>query len=95
MKKIIALFSLALAGVLAGAPSWAANLESPAQAAGVSGSGFIAGWKCDASNITVTIDGGEHISVAMGPPRADTQPLCGTINNGQARRSTNEQRRAA
>ena len=82
MKKVIALFSLAIAGSVGSASTWAANLESPAHQAVVSGIGFIGGWKCDANNITVTIDGGEHISVAMGQPRADTQPICGTINNG-------------
>ena len=82
MKKTIVLLSLALAGGLAGSPSWAANLESPAQAAVVSGIGFIAGWKCEAGTITVTIDGGAHLSVAMGQPRADTRPVCGTTNNG-------------
>ena len=79
-RRII--IGLALAGGLAGSPSWAANLESPAKQAVVSGIGFIAGWKCDANNITVTIDGGDHISVAMGQPRADTRPVCGTTNNG-------------
>ena len=78
----MAVFSLAIAAVLAAAPSWAAFLESPAPQAVVSGIGFIGGWKCDASNITVTIDGGEHISVAMGQPRADTRPICGTTDNG-------------
>ena len=82
MRKTIAVFILAMAGVLASSPTWAALLESPAHQAVVSGIGFIGGWKCDANNITVTIDGGEHISVAMGQPRADTQPICGTINNG-------------
>ena len=82
MRKTIRLVSLAIAGVLASSPTWAANLESPAHQAVVSGIGFIGGWKCDASNITVTIDGGEHIPVAMGQPRADTQPICGKINNG-------------
>ena len=52
-------------GVLAAAPSWGAFLESPAHQAVVSGIGFISGWKCDASNITVTIDDGEHLPVAM------------------------------
>ena len=82
MRKTIAVFIQAMAGVLASSPTWAALLESPAHQAVVSGIGFIGGWKCDASNITVRIDGGEHISVAMGQPRADTQPICGTINNG-------------
>ena len=82
MRKTMAVFSLALASVLAAAPSWAALLESPAHQTVVSGIGFISGWKCGASNITVTIDGGEHISVAMGQPRADTRPICGTTDNG-------------
>ena len=84
MKKYIflAFLGLAIAGVLASSPSGAAVLESPAHQAVVSGIGFIGGWKCDANNITVTIDGGAHISVAMGQPRGDTQPLCDTINNG-------------
>ena len=60
-------------GVLAAAPSWAAFLESPAPAAVVSGIGFISGWKCDASNITVTIDDGEHLPVAMFQERSDLQ----------------------
>lgn len=68
--------------VLAAAPSWAAFLESPAPQAVVSGIGFISGWKCDAGNITVRIDGGEPIAVAMDQPRADTQPICGTADNG-------------
>ena len=75
-------FHLAFTGVLAAAPSWAAFLDSPAPQAVVSGIGFISGWKCDAGNITVRIDGGEPIAVAMDQPRADTQPICGTTNNG-------------
>lgn len=68
--------------VLAVSPSGAAFLESPAPQAVVSGIGFISGWKCDAGNITVRIDGGEPIAVAMDQPRADTQSICGTPNNG-------------
>ena len=82
MKKIITLFSLVLACVMAGTPSWAALLESPAKEGLVSGVGFISGWKCDASNITVTIDGGEHLSVAMGQSRGDLRSVCGSINHG-------------
>ena len=69
-------------GVLAAAPSWAAFLESPAPAAVVSGIGFISGWKCDASNITVRIDGGEHLPVAMDQERSDLQEVCGSIHHG-------------
>ena len=82
MRKTIAAAGLAIAGALAAAPSWAAFLESPAPQAVVSGIGFISGWKCDASNITVRIDGGAPISVAMGQARTDTRPICGTTDNG-------------
>lgn len=68
--------------LLAGSPVWAANLESPAQGATLSGIGFISGWKCDAGEITVTINDGGHIPVATGQPRADTRIACGTIDNG-------------
>ena len=78
----MAVFSLAIAGVLAAAPSWGAFLESPAHQAVVSGIGFISGWKCDASNITVTIDDGEHLPVAMYQERSDLQEVCGSIRHG-------------
>ena len=50
--------------VLVAAASWAAVLESPAHGSVVSGLGFVAGWKCDAGRITVTIDDGRHRAVA-------------------------------
>ena len=68
--------------LLVGSPAWAANLESPAQGATLSGLGFISGWKCDAGEITVTINDGGHIPVATGQPRADTRVACGTLDNG-------------
>lgn len=83
MRKTIAGISVALAGVLAAAPSWAAFLESPAPQAVVSGIGFISGWKCDAGNITVRVDGGAPIVVAMDIPREDTRASCnGVADNG-------------
>lgn len=63
-------------------PSWASTLESPAHGATLSGIGFISGWKCDAGEITVTINDGGHIPVATDQPRADTRLVCGTLNNG-------------
>ena len=63
-------------------PGWAATLESPANGATLSGIGFISGWKCDAGEITVTINDGGHIPVATDQPRADTRIVCGTIHNG-------------
>ena len=68
--------------VLAASPSWAAFLESPAPAGLVSGIGFISGWKCAASNITVTINDGEHLPVAMYQERSDLQEVCGSIEHG-------------
>ena len=61
----------------------AGTLESPAAGATVSGLGFLSGWKCGAQDITIRIDGGAPIAVAMDIPRADTRSTCGSeINNG-------------
>ena len=69
--------------LLFGTSSQAATLESPARGAVLSGIGFISGWKCNARNITVRIDEGAALSVAMRQPRADTQRVCdGATNNG-------------
>ena len=70
---------------LGAAVAQAAVLESPAHDATVSGIGFIAGWKCDAEHITVSLDGGEPIPVAMHQPRGDLllNKTCGeTIGHG-------------
>ena len=64
------------------APCWAATLESPGSDATLSGLGFISGWKCDADNITVRINGGGHVPVTMYQPRADTRSACGASHNG-------------
>ncbi len=68
--------------VFAAVPGWAATLESPANGAVLSGLGFISGWKCDAGQITVTINGGGHIPVAMAQPRGDIRHICGTLHHG-------------
>ena len=85
MKKI-AIVGLALAGLLASTTApWAAVLESPATGATLSGLGFISGWKCDATKITVTIDDGDPLPVAMHQQRGDLRVagVCGgTINHG-------------
>ena len=84
MKKTV--LCLALVSLLAStAAARAAFLESPAHEATLSGIGFISGWKCDAANITVTIDEGDHLSVAMHQERGDLliQKTCGeTIRHG-------------
>ena len=80
-RKII--IGLALASLLATpvAPE-ARVLESPASGGVLSGVGFISGWKCNARNITVTIDGGPHQAVAMYQERGDLRAVCGTIRHG-------------
>ena len=58
-------------------------LDSPASQGRVSGIGFIAGWRCDAQDVTVRIDGGPPLGMAMGISREDTRSAChGLINNG-------------
>ena len=80
-RRII--IGLALASLLASPAALpAAILESPAKQAVLSGIGFISGWKCDARNITVTIDGGAYLPVAMHQERGDLRAVCGTIQHG-------------
>jgi len=62
-------------------PGWSATLESPARGALLSGLGFISGWKCNASRITVRIDGGTTMPVAMHQPRQDTSAACGSATD--------------
>lgn len=61
---------------------WAAVLESPNQGVNLSGIGFISGWKCNATNITVTINDGEHLPVAMHQERGDLIGVCGSSPHG-------------
>lgn len=85
MMRKAALVGLALASLGASPAAPAAVLESPAPGAAVSGIGFISGWKCDAQHITVTLDGGDPIPVAMRQPRGDLllNKTCGdTIAHG-------------
>ena len=54
MRKTIAVVCMAIAGVLAAAPSWAAVLGNPGAGRLYSGIGVISGWKCQANGkITV------------------------------------------
>ena len=84
LSKRCAIFTLAVCGnlFLLTLPGLASVLESPANGATLSGIGFISGWKCDAKNITVKLDDGGHVPVALGQPRADTRLICGTVENG-------------
>ena len=81
-KACLIVLLVSLMASLAQAQSPTGVLESPAHGSSLSGIGFISGWKCDGGTITVTIDGGGHIPVATGQPRADTRPACGTTDNG-------------
>ena len=63
--------------------STAGFLGSPAPNATVSGIGFVSGWKCDAQDITVRIDGGPPMDMLMGVLREDTRSSCnGEAGNG-------------
>ena len=63
--------------------STAGFLGSPAHNATVSGIGFVSGWKCDAQDITVRIDGGPPLDMSMGVLREDTRSSCnGEAHNG-------------
>lgn len=76
-----AVFLGLLAIVLTATPAWSATLESPARGALLSGLGFISGWKCNARRITVRINDGAALTVAMHQPRADTRSACGGVTN--------------
>ena len=86
MQKKTVIFGLAVASLSVWlAVARAAVLESPAKGATLSGLGFISGWKCDATKITVTIDDGDPLPVAMHQERGDLRAAraCGgTINHG-------------
>ena len=80
------LLRLSFIGLLVLAPALAhaqrGVLESPGAGAKLSGVGFIAGWKCDAGTLTVTLNDGDPIPLASGLSRADTSSVCGTPLTG-------------
>ena len=83
MSRLATVSLSLLALVLTATPGWSATLESPARGALLSGLGFISGWKCNARRITVRINDGAAMSVAMNQARADTRSACGgATNNG-------------
>ena len=84
MGKTMAVFSLAIAGILAAAPSWAAVLGVPADGAVVSGIGVISGWKCEAKGpLTVRFNGGDSIPLVYGSQRPDVLEV-GACNHDRA-----------
>ena len=64
-------FSLAIAGILTAASSWAAVLENPTGGRLYSGIGVISGWKCQAGELTVRFNGGEPVPLLYGAERND------------------------
>ena len=62
---------------------WAqGTLENPAPGSFHSGIGHVTGWKCAAGTLTYNIDGGSSAPLSYGTSRADTQGICGEVNNG-------------
>ena len=63
--------------------AWAqAVLENPQPASVQSGIGVISGWVCDAQQVDIEIDGAAVLRAGYGTSRADTQAVCGDIENG-------------
>jgi len=81
MKALITCLSIIHLMVIA-QTAGAAVLENPKQGANLSSIGFISGWKCHATNITITINDGEHLPVAMHQDRADLLEICGSARHG-------------
>lgn len=69
-----------LCGVAAAATN--SHLENPSSASNQSGIGIISGWHCDASKIEIVFDDRRPLLAAYGTHRADTETICGDINNG-------------
>lgn len=59
-----------------------AVLENPTSDSRQSGVGIISGWKCDAGDLSLTLDGGPSTKVAYGTRRGDTAAVCGDTDNG-------------
>ncbi len=59
----------------------AGSLEIPGNETTVSGVGVIAGWKCEAGNITIRLNDGDPIPATYGLPRADTSETCANAGN--------------
>ena len=62
-----------LFALLSLSPVHAATLEIPTPDATHSGIGVISGWKCDAGELTVRFDGGEHVPLLYGTQRTDVR----------------------
>lgn len=59
------------------------TIEIPGDRSDQSGVGLISGWVCDASEVSVILNGGPvPMQTAYGTPRGDTAGICGDSNNG-------------
>ena len=56
-------------------------LEIPGNGTTVSGIGMISGWKCEAGDITISLNDGDPIPATYGLPRADTSGVCDNDGN--------------
>ncbi|HEY8515079.1 MAG TPA: S8 family serine peptidase [Candidatus Binatia bacterium] len=57
-------------------------LENPAPSSFQSGIGIVSGWVCDATEVTLSIDGGTPSRAGYGTSRRDTEAVCGDTDNG-------------
>ena len=57
------------------------RLDSPSGNSYQSGIGLISGWVCDATQVTIRLNGESYVT-AYGTDRADTAAACGDTNNG-------------
>ena len=80
MVKQLLTFSVAL--LIAHGALAQGRIETPRNGTTISGKAIFSGWYCDATDITISIDGAEQIPVAYGAPRGDTVGDCGDSNNG-------------
>jgi hypothetical protein len=58
------------------------RIETPRNGTTISGKAIFSGWYCDATEITISIDGAEQLPAAYGTTRGDTVGNCGDSNNG-------------
>lgn len=58
------------------------RIETPRNGTTISGKAIFSGWYCDATEITISIDGAEQQPAAYGTTRGDTLNNCGDSNNG-------------
>jgi hypothetical protein len=60
------------------------HLDTPKSGAIEAGLGMVAGWICDATSVTIEIDGTTELNTAFGIDRNDTIEVCGDSDNGFA-----------